>query len=355
MNLDDPAAFEELDSQHMLEQINHLPDQLMSGWEEGWKRPLLEAEGIHHVVIAGMGGSAMGADLLAAYVQPSCRVPVTILRDYRLPGWASGPDTLVVACSHSGNTEETLAAFEEASQRGCRRMAVTRGGKLAAAAQASGTLLWRFEHDGQPRAAVGLSFGMLLALFTRLELLSDPLDELAEAVRAMREQQQSFLSDVPVARNPAKRMAGQMMGRIVTVLGAEELAPVARRWKSQINELAKAVSQFETLPEADHNSLAGLNHPESALYQVMVLFLQAPSNHPRNRTRLDFSRQMYMSYGINTDLIEARGTGRLAQQWTCLHYGDYASYYLAMAYGEDPTPVDNLVMFKDALDKEESY
>ncbi len=352
MNLDDRAAFAELDSQNMLEQINHLPDQLTSGWDEGWKKPLLEGEGIHHVLIAGMGGSAIGADLLAAYGQPSCRVPVTVLRDYRLPGWASGPETLVIACSHSGDTEETLTAFEEASKRGCRGMALTRGGKLAAAAQASGTLLWRFEHDGQPRAAVGLTFGMLLAAFTRLELLPDPREELTEAVRVMREQQQSFLPDVPVVRNPAKRMAGQMMGRIVIVMGAEELAPVARRWKSQINELAKAVSQFETLPEADHNSLAGLNHPESALSQMMVLFLQAPTNHPRNRLRLDFSRQMVMTYGINTDLIEARGEGRLAQQWTCLHYGDYASYYLAMAYREDPTPVDNLVMFKDALDQE---
>jgi glucose/mannose-6-phosphate isomerase len=129
------------------------------------------------------------------------------------------------------------------------------------------------------------------------------------------------------------------------------LNPVARRWKGQINEIAKAFAQFEFLPEANHNTLAGLNNPGSALTQTIALFLQAPSNHPRNRLRLEHTREIFMTQGMNTDVIQAKGESRLAHIWTLLHFGDYTSYYLAMMYGEDPTPVDILTALKDELGK----
>ena len=164
------------------------------------------------------------------------------------------------------------------------------------------------------------------------------------------ENQQSILRpEVPAVNNPAKRMAGQLMGRWVAVFAADYLDPVARRWKGQISEIAKAWAQFEFLPEADHNSLAGLNNPESALMQTMALFLQAPANHPRNQLRLDFTRQVFMTQGINTDMIQAKGESPMAHIWTLLHFGDYTAYYLAMAYGEDPTPVEILAALKDEL------
>ena len=171
-------------------------------------------------------------------------------------------ETLVIASSHSGNTEETLAAFEQAQTAGCRILALCTGGKLAAQAIATNIPLWTFEHHGQPRAAVGFSFGLLLALLSRLGLIPDPADELSGAITAMRKQQADLRAEVPVVRNLAKREAGQLVGRWVMVFGADVLEPVARRWKTQINELAKAWAQFELLPEADHNALAGLTQPE---------------------------------------------------------------------------------------------
>jgi glucose/mannose-6-phosphate isomerase len=145
-------------------------------------------------------------------------------------------------------------------------------------------------------------------------------------------------------------MAGQMVGRWVTVVASGSLAPVARRWKTQINELAKAGAGFDLLPEADHNSLAGLLHPENLLGPgTMTLFLRGESDHPRNRLRADLTRQTYMLEGLNTDFIDASGDTRLARIWTALHFGDYTAFYLALAYGVDPTPVAALENLKASL------
>ncbi|HZD55594.1 MAG TPA: bifunctional phosphoglucose/phosphomannose isomerase [Anaerolineales bacterium] len=349
MNLDDVSAFAKIDTQDMISEIDGLPDQLLAAWDLGKNLSLPDWDGIQHVLVSGMGGSAIGADLVRAYVSPACPVPVITQRNYGLPAWAKGPETLVIASSHSGNTEETLSTYDKAVERGCRMLAVTTGGKLAQAAQKNGVPLWRFEHQGQPRAAVGYSFGLLLAILHHLGLVPDAQEELDTAVSAMRAQQESLRAEVPVVENPAKRMAGQLFGRWVAVLGADILAPVARRWKGQISEIAKAWGQFEFLPESDHNTLAGLYNPEGALSNTFVLFLRAASYHPRNQLRTELTKKAFMLEGLNTDFIDAQGETSLAHLWTALHFGDYTAYYLAMAYGVDPTPVEAIESFKQEM------
>jgi glucose/mannose-6-phosphate isomerase len=349
MNLNDLNRFKRLDSQDMISYIDTLPDQLENAWQLGMSLPLPEWQGIRHVIIAGMGGSAIGGDLVAAYVEPYCKVPVIVNRDYDLPGWADGNHTLVIASSHSGNTEETLSTFSQAKTRGCRVLAVCTGGELTRLSRDAGTPVWNFDHEGQPRTAVGYSFGMLLSALTRLDFVTDPTRELKYALNAMRNQQESLQAQVPDVHNPAKRMAGQLVNRWITVVGAEFLSPVARRWKGQMSEVAKAWGQFEFLPELDHNALAGTQHPQSQLNNMMAIFLRAPSLHPRNRLRVDLTKKTFMLQGIGTDFVDAQGVNRLAQQWTALHFGDYVSYYLAMAYGVDPTPIEIIEGFKQEL------
>jgi len=348
MNLDDITSFKQLDPQNMLGEIDNLPRQLQSAWELGQQLPLPDFKGITHILISGMGGSAIGADLLAAWIAPACPIPIIVHRDYELPAWAHGPETLVIASSHSGNTEETLAVFEAATQAVCRLLAVCTGGELEHRATAQHVPIWKFSHTGQPRAAVGFSFGLLLAAVARMGLIPDPENEILEALAGMRFQQENLRSHVPVAQNPAKRLAGQLVGRWVNVYGSGILAPVARRWKGQVNEIAKAGAGFELLPEADHNALAGLENPE-VLMHTMTLFLRAPSDHPRNLLRADLTRHGFMVAGLNTDVYNANGESRLAQLWTALHFGDYMAYYLAMAYGMDPTPVETLQNLKAAM------
>lgn len=349
MNLDDLEAFKKLDPQDMLGEIENLPAQLLKAWELGQTLPLPAGKNIRQAVIAGMGGSAIAADLLVAYAAPACRVPIFVQRDYGLPGWARGPETLVIASSHSGNTEETLEAFSAALQNQCQVMVIATGGKLAELAAQSSLPLWTFVHKGQPRAAVGYSFGLLLAAFARLGLIPDPEAELNAAAQAMRTQQEELRPAVPTTGNPAKRLAGQLMGRWVNVYAAGYLAPVARRWKGQINELAKAGAGFEILPEADHNALAGLLNPAEIQAHTKTIFLQSSFGHPRNQARTLQTRHGFLVEGLDTDIYDAPGGSPLAQLWTALHFGDYMAYYLAMAYRVDPTPVEALEKFKAGM------
>jgi glucose/mannose-6-phosphate isomerase len=349
MNLNDHQDFSKLDSQNMLDEMNGLPEQLEAAWQEAETLPLGDYPGIQQILVAGMGGSAIGADLVKAYTAPTSSVSIEVHRDYGLPAWANGPETLVIVSSHSGNTEETLSALETALERECSVLAISTGGKIAKRARETGQGLWVFGHQGQPRAAVGYSFALLLNVLTRLGFIPDPLAEIKDAVIAMIEQRELLAPEIPDHSNPAKRMAGQLIGRWVSVFGADLLAPVARRWKGQVSEIAKAWGQFEDLPEANHNTLAGVVNPEDVLLKTMALFLMAESNHPRNQRRIELTKKNFMLEGISTDLIRARGESRMAQMWTTIQFGDYTTYYLAMAYDVDPTPVAAIENLKREL------
>lgn len=350
MNLDDLDYFKRLDTLNMLAEIDHLPDQLGEAYRLGLKHDLPEWKDFRQVVIAGMGGSAIGADLLVSYCASLAPLPVSVQRDYGLPLFARGPETLVICSSHSGNTEETLDAFEAARKAECRIIAVSTGGELAKRAKENNIPVWTFDHAGQPRAAVGFSFGLLLAMFQRFGFIADQKEAVDDAIASMKRSQQRIKADIPAVKNPAKRYAGQLMGRWVTVMGAGLLSTVARRWKGQINEIAKAGANFEFIPEANHNTLAGTMHPQEVLNpHTMTLFLRAPSDHPRNRLRSNLTKDAFMLEGMNTDFVDARGNTPLAHMWTLILFGDYVAYYLAMGYGVDPTPVEALVEFKRAM------
>jgi glucose/mannose-6-phosphate isomerase len=330
----------------LLAKIEGLPDQLQTAWQLGGGLPLPKKTRIERVVIAGMGGSAIGADLLASTVSASCQVPVYVHRDYGLPGWARGPETLWIGSSHSGNTEEILDSLEAAVRNRCRTMALCTGGELARRAVQYDVPLWQFEHSGPPRAAVGFSFGLLLAAFARLKLIPPPEKEVAETITSLRTLLQELRPEVSSAQNPSKRLTGELIGRWVNVFAAGPLSSVARRWKTQINELAKAGASFEVLPEADHNTLAGTLHPSEAKTHMVAIFLRAPSDHPRNRLRLALTQQGFAEKGLATQSYEAQGDSALAHLWTTLLFGDFTAYYLAMAYEVDPTPVAALEELK---------
>ena len=351
MNLDDLNYFKSIDTQNFLNDIDTLPDQVESAWSLGQSLSLPEThKAVTHVVITGMGGSAIGGALAQALVAPECAVPITLVRDYALPAFV-GSNTLVIGSSHSGNTEETLSACEFALRRGAKLLAITRGGRLAELAEARGAPVWRFVHAGAPRSAVGLSFMLALAALVKLGVVADKSSDVAEAVAAMRAQQISLRADVPAIRNPAKRMAGQLMDRIAAIFASDYLAPVARRWKGQISEVGKAWGQFEELPELDHNSVVGTMYPEALVTKFIVLFLRSAHDHPRNRLRAEVTREIYMTAGFNTDEIEATGPSPLAHMLTALHFGDYTAYYLAMCYGVDPSPIPQIDYLKEQLGK----
>jgi glucose/mannose-6-phosphate isomerase len=229
-------------------------------------------------------------------------------------------------------------------------MVISTGGELTKRASAKNIPVWNFTYNGMDTAAIAYPFALLLALFTRLGYIPGPSVDIAEAVAMMKRSQQHITADVIAAKNPAKRYAGQLVGRWVTFVGTQTLEPVARRWKTQINQLAKAGANFEVIPEATHNTLLATLNPNPTLNaHTMTLFMRAPSDHPRNKLRSDAMRQAFMLEALNTDVIDARGDSVIAHLWTLILFGDYMAYYLAMAYGADPSEESALLSFKDAL------
>jgi glucose/mannose-6-phosphate isomerase len=351
MDLDNAKDFGQLDPEDMLGAIRDLPQQLWTAWETAGRLPLPEEREFSKILVAGMGGSAIGADILAGYIALDSSVPLYVLRGYHLPAWAKGPDVLVICSSHSGNTEETLNVFEEALERNCTTMTVSTGGKLSENARAKGILCWNFDHVGQPRTAVGFSFGLLLNLFDRLGLVPSQEALLKDAVAEMEALGKQIDVEVPAVKNIAKRLAGQAVERIPVVFGAEHLEPVARRWKTQINENSKAEAQFEFLPEADHNTLAGLVNPEALLYKTYALFLNSERYNERVQKRFKLTTDEFMVSGVCVDPVACSGSSMLAEIWTTIFLGDYISYYLAMAYDANPTQIEALNRLKAAMKK----
>jgi glucose/mannose-6-phosphate isomerase len=349
MILDDSARMRSIDKSKMLLELQTLPDQLAEAWQIADAYDLPDIDEIECVIIAGMGGSAIGADILAAYVFDSCRTPVSVFRGYSLPAWVSGKKNLVICSSHSGNTEETLSVFEEAIHRNCSLVTVSKGGKIKTLAEENHSVFWSFKHEGQPRSAVGFSFGILLNLFSRMELIPDQTVHLDSAVKSMKTTLAEVDIEIPVVKNLAKRIAGQAYGRQAVIMGAEHLEPIARRWKTQINEIAKGWAGFEFIPEANHNTLAGLEFPESVLEKIYAVFLTSENYNTRNQKRFELTFDHFMVSGLCTDKIHIQENEKLSEIWRVLLLGDFISYYLAMLNEVDPTPIDSLEDFKKAM------
>lgn len=348
-NLDDLSAMQALDSEGMLQHVRTLPAQCRQAWEalEEWDLP----QGHRNpkaLAIAGMGGSAIGGDLLRTWAEPLAPVPIAVVRDYRLPAWV-GPETLVVASSYSGETEETLAAFQEAVERGAPVVALATGGRLAELAEAHGIPLVRIHHRSVPRAALGASFVSLLGIAHRAGLVPDPKADLDEALAEMERLWDAVDVTIPEHRNPAKRLAHALYGRPVLICGAEHLREVARRWKGQCNENAKAWAFHEELPELHHNSVMAYESQPTVNRLMAVVLLTSPAYHPRNRLRFQATEALLECYGVAHFPVEARGESRLAQMLTTLYLGDYVSFYLAMLYGQDPTAIGTITYLKEVL------
>jgi glucose/mannose-6-phosphate isomerase len=350
MNLDDPALIKNLDKNNYYPEILNFPTHLSEGWRIGQTNPIqFRGTSIENILICGMGGSAIGADLAAAFARNQSKVPIVICRDYDLPAWVAGEHTLVIASSHSGNTEETLSCFKEAKLNGCRILAISTGGQLEKIAVDARSTFWKFSHSGQPRAAVGFSLGFMLSAFTQLDLIEDPTESIENTVGLIQNESANFVLETQIHKNPAKRLAGQMVGRIPIIFGSDYLAPVARRFKTQVNELAKSWAQFELLPEADHNTAAGIEYPETACRQIFALFLESPTDHPRNRLRSQMTKQKFLIEGINCDSYLVPGETPLENICAGVQFCDFVSFYLAIALNVDPTPIPGIAAIKNSM------
>ena len=349
IDLDNWTLFHQIDPDDMLGRIAELPQQCRDAWAnvQGLELPA-EYRRVNRVVALGMGGSAIGGDLLRVLAEPECALPIVTNRDYTVPAFVNA-DTLVIASSYSGNTEETLSAFQEVRQRGAALLAITTNGKLAQQARELGAPLLTFRYQSQPRAALGYSLVSLIGVMQRLDFIGDKAADLEEAIAVMEALQEEIRETVPVTENLAKQLARRLHGRLPVIYGSGYLGEVAHRWKTQLNENAKAWSFFEQLPELNHNAVVGYQFPKELAERILVVMLTSSLDHPRNKARFQVTQEILTRHGIAYETIEARGKSPLAQMLSAIHFGDYVSFYLAMLYEVDPTPVQAIGYLKERL------
>jgi glucose/mannose-6-phosphate isomerase len=348
ITLDDPEVLKRIDVSDMLGRVRELPRQLAQARRVAAAVELDQRHrDVDAVLVLGMGGSAIGAELVAGLAGDRLRVPLLIHRDYGLPAWA-GARTLVVAASHSGETVETLSGATAARKRGVPLVVVSTGGALGRQAEADATPYLRYEQPGQPRAALGFSLGLVHELLVRAELLADP-DPFAPAVEALEDLLERNAPSVETDANRAKQLAWSIFGRIPVVFGAGPMLPVAHRWKTQLNENAKSWALHEPMPEANHNAIEGSLNPRELSDALYVVELREREEAEAIAARYRVVEELLGERATNRSVVWAEGPSPLARTLTAVALGDLVSVYLAILYQTDPTPVTLLAMLKERL------
>ncbi len=347
--LDNPLSFNKLDSEDMLSHLHKMPELCQQAWQRSMEFNLpsgySEAE---KVVVFGMGGSAIGGDLVSSLVTPDARLPVIVHRDYDLPAFVD-EHTLVIASSYSGMTEETLSAVEQSLKTKSRKLAITTGGKLKVMAEENGIPVFILDYKCPPRAALPLSFLPILGFMQKLGFIRDKSADVAEMVETLNQISRKMNENTPLSRNPAKQLAQKLYGRLAVIYGAGITAQVAHRWKTQLNENSKAWAFHEVFPELNHNAVVGYQFPAGIAKETMVVLLRSPLLSQRTRLRYEVTCHLLERAGVAYQVLDGEGTSPLSQMMSLVLFGDYVSYYLALLYGIDPTPVKVIDYLKGQL------
>ena len=337
------------DPEDMLGRIKELPRQVRDAWAIAQKAQIPPAYGdVRNVVVAGMGGSAIGGDLAAALVAGELKVPMAVHRDYGLPAYV-GRDSLVIASSYSGNTEESLSAFEDARKRGAKIVAITTGGRVAELATAAGIPLVTFSYAARPRATLGYSLALVLGVLSRMGMIRDLSADVEAALADVAKLQERVHEGART--NDAKKLAVALAPKVVFVYGAGAMGVMARRVKGQWNENAKAWAAYDVLPELNHNAVVGFPLPAVAKQAVAVLILRSTQDLGRHRVRWEVTKELLDQAGIEHHSIELPGASALSEILQMTYFTDHVSFYVALLNGADPSPNKAIDFLKDRLAK----
>ena len=342
----DSAAISAVDRSGQLADVLALPEQLRdAAWKvESARIEPFDAPG--GLIVAGMGGSAIGGALARAALGDRASRPIVLARNYELPSWTT-PDTAVLCSSYSGDTEETLACYEAAGALGAPRIVATTGGRLAALARADGVPLIPLAGGYQPRAAVAYMTVAALEVAALCGSAPSVRSEVDVAAAHAEELVAEWGPDIADG-NLAKELAHGLHETIPLIAGSGLTAPIAYRWKTQLNENSKLHAVSHELPELDHNEIVGWTRPQQGV-RFSAVFLDDCDLHPRARQRIELTRELIDASAAATFVVQSRGETAVERAISLVLLGDLVSVYLAVLRGIDPTPVDVIEDLKARL------
>jgi glucose/mannose-6-phosphate isomerase len=326
----------------MFELIYNLPEQMKDAWAIAEAKALPRLRRPQNVVVAGMGGSGIGGDILQALLWERSSLPVLTVKDYVLPGTV-GRATLLFAVSYSGNSEETLSCFHQAHARRAFVIAITSGGKLAQLAAERRDPVIAIPGGCPPRAAFAYLFTTLLVTLCRYRLIPDLRRDLSEAIKVLTRQRPRF-------RLKARNLARELKGYVPVIYSTSRLFdPVANRWRCQLNENAKVFAHVNSFPELDHNEIVGMGNPRPFARLAYVLVLSDPGACERNNLRSELTLDILKRDYAEARVLVPEGKSALARVFATIMLGDLVSCYLAEERGVDPMPVRRIEELKQRM------
>ncbi len=348
--LDDQSLIQKYDKEGMLQKIQEFPSQVEIAWNQVQSfivpTHYIKAK---NVVICGMGGSAIGGDLIKDLTFDTSRISVTVVRDYNLPAFVES-NTLVIISTYSGNTEETLSVFKQAVELGAKVIVISTGGKAASLCRKYKIPMFEIKYESPPRAAFAYSFIPLLGIFNKLGYIELEKEEILNAVKYLIDYKQKIDMNITTSSNDAKKIAEKLYEKLPVIMAGGILTNIARRFKDQLNENSKTMACLDVIPELCHNHIVGLDYPKEVLKETYTIILQSKFDHPRNKLRHQILLQILQRKGIKYEsvFINQKG-GRVSEMLHNVLFVDYVSYYLAMLNNVDPTTIDSINFLKDKL------
>lgn len=344
--LDDTNVLRQRDPSRVLEHICELYIDTL--WQPETENIEHDGRELRNVVIAGMGGSALAADILSGVIKQWFGLPVEVVKGYDLPGYA-WQNTLVIASSHSGNTEETLSCYDQARERGCQMAVMSTGGKLLELAREHQVMSVVVPSGGQPRMATIKHLKGLLWIFENYKLIDGTLTRDIEAAHDwLREESGRWHPAVPIHENYAKQLALMAVGKTPIIYGTSLTSALAYKWKISWNENAKNTAYSNFFPEMNHNEFIGWSsHPIEKPFAIFDL--RSDHDKDRNIERMELTDRLLSGKRPKATVIELAGSTMIAQcLWACV-LADMTSCYTAVLNGVNPEPVELVEKFKKEL------
>ncbi len=351
--LDHTGKIKEKDPGGMYDRIYQFPSQ----FEDGLRRaretqlPLWNRDAISHIVLAGLGGSAIGGDLVRSYLAERLKIPFLICRNYTLPGFVDS-SSLVFVSSYSGNTEETLSAFQQATSRDAKIICMTSNGEVEEISSRRKFPCVKLPQGFQPRAALGYSFVPVLAMLERLGFVTGEQAGIQKTGEFLQDNREKYRVKIDTQQNQAKKLAIRLHGKLPIIYASNDhFDAVSTRWKGQLCENAKMLAFNNVFPEFNHNELVGWKVLSDYRDDLIVVILKDGDDHPRIKSRMEIVKTIVEQQKVEVVQLESCGEGLLSRMFSLIQLGDFVSFYLAMLNGEDPSPVKVIDYLKSELAK----
>jgi glucose/mannose-6-phosphate isomerase len=344
-------SIQRYDKSNMNQLLVDFPKQVENAVKIGSKfKPAYNKSQIDSIVITGLGGSAIGGDLLRSYLSAESEIPFQVNRHYFMPEFVN-ERTLVVVSSYSGNTEETIAAHADAKKRKAKILCISSGGQTAASAEKFKQPLITIPKGLPPRAALGYSFFPTLIALSKMKLIRSKDSDIVETLSLLRKKSKIYSS--LKNNNSALQLAKQLYMKLPVIYSAADRFDIVNlRWRGQIAENAKQLAFGHVLPEMNHNELVGWKVLRRMMEEeIAVVFLRDKDDHPRVKLRMEITKGVIEQYASKVIEIQSEGKSVLARMFSLIYLGDWTSYYLAILNGIDPTPVKVIDYLKNELGK----